>query len=149
MRNYLPVIAILSMCANPAAGAADKITAPEQAPFAAAAQAYDGGRYAEASDGWRALADTGDVRAQVAVAGMYRYGEGRPVDLAAAAHWYKIAAEAGNAIAQLNYAEMLRDGLGIPRNRAAAWRWFDRAARQGNGWAAARRDALGKPDDLR
>lgn len=145
MRKYLSLAVILCLFSTgPAIAAEDDATR-----FAAAAQAYDGGHYTDAYAGWRALADAGNVRAQVAVANMYRHGEGRTVNPMAAARWYKTAADAGNAIAQLNYAEMLRDGLGVPRDRAAARRWFDRAARQGNAWAAAQRDALGKPDDLR
>jgi len=112
------------------------------ADFAAGAKAYDGGRYGEAFAEWSALARRGDIRAQVAVAGMYRFGEGRAVDNAKAAFWYRRAAEAGDPIAQLNYAEMLEHGLGVARDRAAARRWYVRAADQGNAWAAAQRDRL-------
>lgn len=110
--------------------------------FAAGAEAYDGGRYAEAFAEWHALARAGEVRAQVAIAGMYRFGEGRPHDVAAAARWYRRAAVAGDPIAQLNYAELLETGRGVTRDRASAWTWYDRAARQGNDWAAAQRDRL-------
>ena len=139
MRKLLPVALALCMYSNGHA-------ADFAAGFAAGAQAYDGGRYAEAYAEWRALAEAGDARAQVAVAGMYRHGDGRPVDLRAAARWYREAAEAGNPIAQLNYAEMLRDGLGVGRDVQAARLWYDRAARQGNAWAADRRDALDGPN---
>jgi TPR repeat protein len=73
---------------------------------------------------------------------MYRFGEGRPLDFAAAARWYKNAAEAENPIAQLNYAEMLETGRGVSRDRVAALMWYSRAARQGNAWAAVQRDRL-------
>lgn len=105
--------------------------------FASGAEAYDGGRYAEAFAHWQALARKGEVRAQVAIAGMYRFGEGRQVDFAAAARWYARAAEAGDPIAQLNYAELLETGRGVARDLAAARMWFGRAAAQGNTWAAA------------
>lgn len=112
------------------------------ADFAAGAQAYDGGRYAEAFAEWSALARAGDIRAQVAIAGMYRFGEGRDIDFARAALWYARAAEAGDPIAQLNYAELLEHGRGVRRDIGAALRWYGRAAAQGNGWAAEQRDRL-------
>lgn len=110
--------------------------------FAAGAEAYDGGRYAEAFAAWHALAQKGEVRAQVAVAGMYRFGEGRRIDFEKAALWYRRAAESGDAIAQLNYAELLETGRGILRNIPQALEWYGRAAAQGNVWAAAQRDRL-------
>lgn len=112
------------------------------ADFASGAKAYDGGRYAAAFAAWHALAAKGDVRAQVAIAGMYRFGEGRPIDYRKAATWYRRAAEAGDPIAQLNYAELLETGRGIARDADQALRWYSRAAAQGNGWAAAQRDRL-------
>ena len=112
--------------------------------FATGAAAYDGGRYAEAFATWRALADQGDTRARVAVAGMHRHGEGRAVDFANAAKWYRLAAEDGDPIAQLNYAELLEHGLGTARDRAAALRWYIRAAEQGNEWARDQHRRLAK-----
>jgi len=119
------------------------------ADFAAGARAYDGGHYAEAFAELHALAISGDIRAQIAVAGMYRFGEGRPVDFRTAARWYRLAAEAGDPIAQLNYAEMLERGMGVDRDREAALRWYEKAAGQGNAWAAAQRDRMTKPPAAR
>ena len=132
-RFVIPLTALFLGVSPPAAVAAD---------FAAGAKAYDGGRYAEAFAAWHALAKAGSVRAQVAIAGMYRFGEGRAVDVESAARWYRRAAEAGDPIAQLNYAEMLEHGTGVTRDRAAALHWYRRAAEQGNAWAAARRNRL-------
>lgn len=126
----VPVIAIC-LCTNVSA-----------ADFAAGAKAYDGGRYADAFAEWHALAKAGESRAQVAIAGMYRFGEGRPMDFAAAATWYERAARAGDPIAQLNYAEMLETGRGVERDDTAALKWYEQAARQGNDWAAQQRDRL-------
>jgi uncharacterized protein len=131
MRKITLSLIAVCMCTNVSA-----------ADFAAGAKAYDGGRYAKAFAEWSALARQGERRAQVAVAGMYRFGEGRPVDLAKAAMWYARAAQAGDPIAQLNYAEMLENGQGVARDRAAARHWYIRAADQGNTWAAAQRDRL-------
>lgn len=128
----LIVLSLVAACLCTQVSAAD-ITSR----FAAGAEAYDGGRYAAAFAAWHALARAGEIRAQVAIAGMYRFGEGRPVDFAAAARWYKRAAEAGDPIAQLNYAELLETGRGTGRDLAAARLWYGRAAAQGNDWAAA------------
>jgi uncharacterized protein len=112
------------------------------AEFAAGAKAYDGGRYAEAFAEWSALAHQGDIRAQLAIANMHRFGEGRGIDPRKAAAWYRRAAEAGDAIAQLNYAEILEQGAGVARDIAAAKQWYRRAAAQGNAWAAEQVERL-------
>jgi len=131
MRKFALTLIAVCMCTNVSA-----------ADFATGAEAYDGGRYADAFAEWHVLAVEREIRAQVAIAGMHRFGEGRPVNFAAAARWYKRAADAGNPIAQLNYAEMLETGRDITRNRAAALMWYDRAARQGNDWAVKQHDRL-------
>ena len=133
MRKFAMTLIAVCICTNVSA-----------ADFATGAEAYDGGRYADVFAEWHVLAVEGEIRAQVAIAGMHRFGEGRPMNFATAARWYKRAADAGNPIAQLNYAEMLETGRGITRNRAAALMWYDRAARQGNDWAAKQHDRLAK-----
>lgn len=105
------------------------------ADFAAGAQAYDGGDYVSAYAEWHVLAEAGDARAQTAIAGMYRFGEGRPVDLAAAVKWYRRAARRNDAVAQMNLGEMYRRGLGVARDMQRAWMWFAIAAEQGAKWA--------------
>lgn len=119
-------------------------TSPAKADFAAAAKAYDGGDYATAYREWRTLAQAGDTEAQIALAGLYRDGIGRTIDLARAAQWYKRAAQAGNAVAQMNLAEMYEHGLGVKRDAVAAFVWYHRAAAQGRDWAADQRDQLEK-----
>lgn len=108
---------------------------PLQADFAAGARAYDSGDYDTAYGEWLALAEAGDAMAQTAIAGMHRFGEGRRVDLAAAAGWYRTAARQNNIVAQMNLGEMHRFGLGIGRDRALAWVWFTIAADGGGIWA--------------
>ncbi len=108
---------------------------PAGADFAAGAEAYDGGDYATAYAEWHALAAAGDAMAQTAVAGMHRFGEGRRVDLAAAAGWYLSAARQNDIVAQMNLGEMHRFGLGMSRDRALAWVWFTIAAAGGGVWA--------------
>lgn len=115
MRKFVPLFLAVCLSTNaPTVSAAD---------FADGARAYDGGRYAEAFAAWHALARDGDIRAQVAIAGMYRLGEGRDIDAVLAALWYRRAAQAGDPIAQLNYAELLENGWGVTRDIAAATMW--------------------------
>ena len=133
MRHLVPIIAAAIIVLVGFAARAD---------FADGAQAYDGGDYETAFEEWIALARNNDTKAQVAIAGMYRVGEGRPVDLADAARWYRRAADLGSAIAQLNLGEMYMLGLGVPRDTAQAHLWLTLAARQGRTWARDRRDEL-------
>ena len=131
MRHVVPIITAIA------------VTIPgARADFAAGAQAYDGGDYNTAYAEWIGLARDGDASAQIAIAGMYRFGEGRPVDTVAAARWYRRAAEAGAPIAQLNLGEMYMLGLGVRRDAARAHLWLSLAARKGRRWARDRRDAL-------
>lgn len=140
MRKFIPLFLTFCLCTNVSA-----VSAADFADgFARGAQAYDGGRYAEAFAAWHALAARGEIRAQVAIAGMYRFGEGRDTDFARAALWYRRAARAGNPIAQLNYAEMLENGHGVARDIESATRWYGRAAAQGNAWAAEQLDRLNR-----
>lgn len=121
----------------PAARAArDGIAARQRETFAAGTQAFDGGDYATAFENWHLLAAAGEAEAQTAIAGMYRRGEGRRVDLAKAASWYRRAAKQGDAVAQLNLGEMYRGGQGVKRDNIRAFAWFTLAATQGSTWAA-------------
>jgi uncharacterized protein len=115
------------------------ISGPVRADFADGAQAYDGGDYAAAFRSWMELAVSGDVRAQTAIAGMYRFGEGRRVDLGASAGWYRRAAAAGEPVAQMNLGEMYMQGLGVRRDPVEAYKWLSLAAAQGRVWAQRRR----------
>ncbi len=119
-------------------------TGPAVADFATATSAYDGGDYATAFREWRTLAEAGDTKAQIALAGLYRGGIGRDIDLPRAAQWYGRAAEAGEAVAQLNLGEMYEHGWGVTRDAVAAFVWYHRAAAQGRDWAADQRDQLAK-----
>jgi TPR repeat protein len=112
------------------------------ADFADGLAAYDGGDYATALSEWQVLADAGDARAQAALAGLYRYGQGVRADPVEAARWYRLAAEQGEAMAQLNLGEMYDLGLGVGRDPVEAYRWLSLAAAQGRRWAKRRRDAI-------
>jgi TPR repeat protein len=136
MRNHFLTIAALFALLG--------TTGPATADFAAATSAYDGGDYATAFREWHTLAEGGDTAAQTALAGLYRGGIGRDIDLIRAAQWYSRAAQAGNAVAQLNLGEMYEHGWGVTRDAVAAFVWYHRAAAQGRGWAADQRDRLAK-----
>ena len=84
----------------------------------------------------------GDAEAQTAIAGMYRYGEGRPPDFKKAMAWYRRAADQGEPVAQMNLGEMYLRGLGVARDPVEAYVWFHLAARQGRSWAAEQRSLL-------
>jgi TPR repeat protein len=78
----------------------------------------------------RELAVTGDVDAQVALAGAYEAGLGVPVNLGTAASWYAKAADGGHPGAQFNLATMYHDGQGVQKSAATAARWYRAAAEQ-------------------
>ncbi len=107
------------------------------ADFADGAQAFDGGDYQGAFETWRMLAETGDGEAQLALAGLYRFGQGIPADMAQAARWYQAAARAAVPIAMVNLAEMQAAGLGVARDPVAALAWMSLAAARGQAWAKA------------
>lgn len=107
-----------------------------RADFADGAQAYDGGNYALAFREWMALARAGDATAQTAIAGMFRFGEGRDPDPVMAASWYRRAALLGEPVAQMNLGEMYLWGTGVQRDPVEACVWLSLAAEQGKRWAA-------------
>jgi TPR repeat protein len=81
-------------------------------------------------------ADAGDVRAEEALAGVYRFGSGsgssgvKP-DYAAAMYWYKRASDHGVARASYQLATMYHEGIGGPVNDDAAQALFTKAADAG------------------
>ena len=119
---------------------------PGQSAFAGFAEgvaAYDGGDLRAAYEEWLPLAEAGDNRARVALAGLLESGApGVPRDMAAAARWYQRAALDGDAIAQMNLGELYARGAGVPRDPVRALAWLSLAAAQGRRWAARRHAAL-------
>ncbi len=78
------------------------------------------------------LAQAGDGRAQLQLAGLYEGGEaGLTRDLAAARLWTRRAAEGGQRIGMHNLALFLSQGDGGLRDYSEAAIWFRRAADQG------------------
>ena len=93
--------------------------APARADIAAGVEAYDGGDLEAAFASFHAGAIAGDASAQVALAGLYQFGEGVARSDAAAAKWYLRAARLGDAVAQINLAEAYAAGRGVAPS--AAW----------------------------
>lgn len=81
---------------------------------------------------FKAMAEAGDVKAQVKLAGMYETGKGVERDSAESFKWWLKAAEQGLAVAQHNVGVAYMVGIGVERDRAKALRWFTKAAEQGD-----------------
>jgi len=81
-------------------------------------------------------ADAGDVRAEEALAGLYRFPStgtisASPSDYAAAMYWYKRASDHGVARASYQLGTMYHEGIGGPVNDDAAKELFTKAADAG------------------
>lgn len=80
----------------------------------------------------RVEAESGNAKAQFALATDYAEGRHVPRDLVTAAQWYRKAAERGLALAQLRLALLYQKGLGVQRDLDKARAWYQKAAEQGN-----------------
>ncbi|WP_017324314.1 tetratricopeptide repeat protein [Synechococcus sp. PCC 7336] len=69
--------------------------------------AYQNNEFDKAFRIFQKLAESGDVKAQISLAGMYFSGQGTDSNLVEASKWYRFAAEQGYAIAQINLATIL------------------------------------------
>ena len=80
-------------------------------------------------------ADAGDVRAEEALAGLYRFSDGSGLtaksDFAAARYWYKRASDHGVARASYQLGTMYHQGIGGTVNDDAAQALFTKAADAG------------------
>ena len=79
-----------------------------------------------------ARADSGDLRAEKALALAYLHGEGVGKDLAAALRWAEAAAEQGDAEAQYLTGSLYRNGATRKPDPDRAFTWFANAAANGN-----------------
>ncbi|MDA0230816.1 MAG: hypothetical protein O3B21_11600 [Proteobacteria bacterium] len=109
-----------------------------RADVADGVRAYDAGWYAEAVAEFLPAAEAGDVRAQLALASMYQFGEGVPQNDVGAARWTRGAAERGDPVAQINLSQFFAAGRGVRRDVAESYFWLLLAAGQGNNWAQVR-----------
>ena len=76
-------------------------------------------------------AESGNVKAQVALARKYYNGDDMPQDYAKAAELYEKAAKQGVAMAQYNLGMMYKKGEGVTKDAAKAEEWLKKAAAQG------------------
>ena len=80
-----------------------------------------------------AKADTGDVKAQVALARLYDSGKVGPDgtvqhDYGSAAYWYRQASDHGDAQAAYELAILYRDGLGVAADASQSFQLLQKAA---------------------
>ena len=97
---------------------------------------YKAGKYADALELWRPLAEQGDTRAQEFVGILYEEGHGVPQDWGKAIAWYTRAAEGGDATAQYNLGMLFLSGRAGGVNKDEAFRWLAKAAKAGDADAA-------------
>jgi len=103
-----------------------------QAGFDEAVEATNAGDFDTAFKEFSVLAEQGDERAQQSLAWMYFEGQGRDVDYAKAAYWYRKAAEQGSITAQINLAQIYAYGQGVTQDFSQAAHWWGRLAEQGD-----------------
>lgn len=93
-------------------------TAAHAADLETAERAYRSGDYATA---WNELIQLqSDPRAMFALGLMTQKGQGRPVDLFAAAEFYKKSARAGHPLAAIQLGGLYERGEGVPRDGGLA-----------------------------
>ncbi|MEZ5824723.1 MAG: tetratricopeptide repeat protein [Geminicoccaceae bacterium] len=88
--------------------------------------------YGKARAEYRALAESGVVAAQIALADMLRDGRGGKPDAKSAAEWFLSAARAGDPEAMREMGRIYAEGNGFERDVAEAGRWFAAAAEAGD-----------------
>jgi len=91
-----------------------------------AARLHKAGETEKAVAIWQRRADEGQADAAYNLAVIHHYGDGVPLDYAAAMRWYRIAAEAGDKPAQFQIGLMFQNGEGVVANAEEAHRWFTR-----------------------
>lgn len=83
-------------------------------------------------DGTRALADHGNVSAELALGLDYLNGSGAAKNPGEAARWLQVAAEGGEPVGQYWFGTLYERGLGVRADSSLAFHWYQRAAMQGN-----------------
>ncbi len=87
---------------------------------------FEEGRYIEALERYRILAETGSTEAQIRVGWMYHSAKGVTQDLEQARRWYQTAAESNSPIAQYYLGTLYRTQKLYPQ----AIEWFEKSASQ-------------------
>jgi len=86
-------------------------------------------------ESYQADAERGDAQAQLALAQMYKNGQGVPKNDELAFELFLKAAKQGDAQAQYEVAHMYKNGLGTSKNLEVTFEWFQKAAVQDHAMA--------------
>lgn len=109
---------------------------------------FDKGKYKEASELWKPMAENGDLYAQNYLAIQYYLGLGVNRDYKMAKQWFEKAASNGFADAQYNLGNMYENGEFVEKNYVDAYKWFYAAKENGNVHAEKRMQSLGEEHKL-
>jgi hypothetical protein len=108
---------------------AGSVAAQDNPAVIAGREALRDGATEEAIPILEAAALAGDMRAQNVMGHIYEMGDGRPVDMDLAMHWYGLAAEQGYPRAMFNLGYILRYGeKGVAADKVEGRLWIARAA---------------------
>ncbi|GLP94696.1 tetratricopeptide repeat protein [Paraferrimonas sedimenticola] len=89
------------------------------------------GRYSEAIDVWKPIADAGHAEAQVHMGDLYRKGNIGDPDYSLAREWYRKAADQNSSYGAYMLGYLLRNGKGGARNPNEAYKYLKQAANMG------------------
>jgi hypothetical protein len=92
------------------------------------AEAYQAGKFTEAMDKFKALAEQGDKQAQFNVGALYHHGEGVAQDDKQAALWGAKAADQGHLDAMDSLGVRYAKGEGVEKDMVQAYKWFSIAS---------------------
>ncbi len=93
---------------------------------------YKMGRYDEAFEQYRVLAEKGSRQAMLNVANMYAQGLGTEQSDTLAFRWYLEAAKAEDAIGMVEVARAYEQGRGVDKDATMAEHWYLESAKAGN-----------------
>ena len=115
--RFLVALWVLATSFSATAGTADD-------DLRTAAKLHRGGDSGRAVAIWQDWAAKGNVDAAYNLAVIHQYGDGVPLNYAAALRWYRLAAEQGDKVSQLQIGLMYQIGQGVAADEAEAHRWF-------------------------
>lgn len=122
--------------------------------YEAGLAAYEQGRFQEALDSWRPVAEAGDPEAQFGLGELYYWGRGVAKDVEAARSWYRRAGALGHGRALYSLGFIAYAGKGAEgRDVDAAADWWHKGAAAGYPLAMvalgnAYENGIGVPRDL-
>jgi len=105
--------------------------------FTAAAEAYQAGKYTEAAEKFKSLAELGDASAQFNLGVLYHQGQGVAQDDKQAVEWWTKAADQGHTDAMDNLGLRYAKGEGVAQDWVQAYKWFSIAGMRKNVSAAS------------